>query len=434
MRTGRIATPAVLVHLGPSRETGRKPVGGGPPGARADPPDTGAATMTWRRLRRGGLRSTTPGHPTTCTWDSPTAASVSTSELIGDDQVPYGAMAAKPRDSSQCRSAGDSVSRWISDRVPRRDGSGRRRHRRPRRRIVCWAEEGRSPETGRRAGAAGLRGAGTLAGLVEASEMTIPGCPPHAALEAAGAVVRRPRHLVGTTSMPTPSRRPPSDASPTSWPGREPMWSTGGSSVPRRGRPAGPASTCRGQVPEPWPAVGRLGPRGGGRLGPGRRCLRPQTGLCIVVEGVPGPAALVAGRGRGGRGRAVAGGRVGALEPGPPWPRRLGGPVRDQKGVALGGRDGGGGRLSGRQRAPRGFHLAAAELFGRVPPGCRDSDAGPRGSACGFAWPAGRPSESPRDRRPERSADPGAAADHPVQRVTSMARTGPGGGWRRRWG
>lgn len=56
---------------------------------------------------------------------------------------------------------------------------------------VLWASEGRSAATRSRAQAAGLRDAGTLAQLVEQSEMIVSVCPPHAAVEVARAVTAR---------------------------------------------------------------------------------------------------------------------------------------------------------------------------------------------------------------------------------------------------
>ena len=50
---------------------------------------------------------------------------------------------------------------------------------------VAWASEGRSVESRRRADAAGLEDAGTLAALVEASDVVISVCPPDAARDLA---------------------------------------------------------------------------------------------------------------------------------------------------------------------------------------------------------------------------------------------------------
>ncbi len=55
---------------------------------------------------------------------------------------------------------------------------------------VLWAGEGRSEGTGRRAEAAGLQDAGTLAALCERSDVVISICPPHAALDVASAVAK----------------------------------------------------------------------------------------------------------------------------------------------------------------------------------------------------------------------------------------------------
>ena len=53
---------------------------------------------------------------------------------------------------------------------------------------VVWVSEGRGPETRQRAAAAGLEDAGTLAALVATSDVVLSVCPPHAALDLAGAV------------------------------------------------------------------------------------------------------------------------------------------------------------------------------------------------------------------------------------------------------
>lgn len=52
-------------------------------------------------------------------------------------------------------------------------------------RPVVWASAGRSPATAARAAAAGLRDAGTLAGLAAGADVILSVCPPHAALELA---------------------------------------------------------------------------------------------------------------------------------------------------------------------------------------------------------------------------------------------------------
>ncbi len=53
---------------------------------------------------------------------------------------------------------------------------------------VVWASEGRSPATAKRASAAGLEDAGTLGGVVRASEVIVSVCPPGSALDMARAV------------------------------------------------------------------------------------------------------------------------------------------------------------------------------------------------------------------------------------------------------
>jgi 3-hydroxyisobutyrate dehydrogenase-like beta-hydroxyacid dehydrogenase len=56
---------------------------------------------------------------------------------------------------------------------------------------VLWASEGRSPETARRAGDAGLRDVGTVESLAGASELVLSVCPPHAARDVAAQVAGR---------------------------------------------------------------------------------------------------------------------------------------------------------------------------------------------------------------------------------------------------
>jgi len=53
---------------------------------------------------------------------------------------------------------------------------------------VLWASDGRSVSSARRAAAAGLEDAGTLAAVVRASDVIFSVCPPHAALDLARAV------------------------------------------------------------------------------------------------------------------------------------------------------------------------------------------------------------------------------------------------------
>lgn len=55
--------------------------------------------------------------------------------------------------------------------------------------VVCWASEGRSDATRARADAEGLEDAGTLAELVNRSEIILSVCPPHGALDQARAVM-----------------------------------------------------------------------------------------------------------------------------------------------------------------------------------------------------------------------------------------------------
>jgi len=56
---------------------------------------------------------------------------------------------------------------------------------------VCWASDGRSAETAARAGEAGLTNVTTIAGVVEASDIVLSVCPPHAAEDLAGMVARQ---------------------------------------------------------------------------------------------------------------------------------------------------------------------------------------------------------------------------------------------------
>jgi 3-hydroxyisobutyrate dehydrogenase-like beta-hydroxyacid dehydrogenase len=53
---------------------------------------------------------------------------------------------------------------------------------------VLWASAGRSEETARRAGAAGLEDAGTVEELARRSDVVLSVCPPHAALDVARSV------------------------------------------------------------------------------------------------------------------------------------------------------------------------------------------------------------------------------------------------------
>jgi len=53
---------------------------------------------------------------------------------------------------------------------------------------VLWAGEGRSPDTARRAEAAGLRDAGTVTAVCEQADVVLSICPPHAAVDVATAV------------------------------------------------------------------------------------------------------------------------------------------------------------------------------------------------------------------------------------------------------
>jgi 3-hydroxyisobutyrate dehydrogenase-like beta-hydroxyacid dehydrogenase len=52
-------------------------------------------------------------------------------------------------------------------------------------RTVVWASEGRSPESGARAQAAGLEDAGAVTDLAAHSDLVLSICPPHGALDTA---------------------------------------------------------------------------------------------------------------------------------------------------------------------------------------------------------------------------------------------------------
>ena len=80
---------------------------------------------------------------------------------------------------------------------------------------VLWASEGRGDDTRRRAAAAGLEDANTVAALVGKSDVVLAVCPPHAALDVARAVAGhafRGLYVDGNAVAPTTSRR-----SPRSW-------------------------------------------------------------------------------------------------------------------------------------------------------------------------------------------------------------------------
>src|SRR3954452_2586617 len=65
---------------------------------------------------------------------------------------------------------------------------------------VRWSGDGRSPQTRERAEAAGLRDAGSLAGLTAASDALLSVCPPHAAGDGARAVAGFTRLYVDPTA------------------------------------------------------------------------------------------------------------------------------------------------------------------------------------------------------------------------------------------
>jgi 3-hydroxyisobutyrate dehydrogenase-like beta-hydroxyacid dehydrogenase len=74
---------------------------------------------------------------------------------------------------------------------------------------VLWVSEGRGSETCGRAAKAGLEDAGTLAALVAASDVVLAVCPPHAALDVAGAVAAhrfRGLYVDGNAVAPSTAR------------------------------------------------------------------------------------------------------------------------------------------------------------------------------------------------------------------------------------
>jgi 3-hydroxyisobutyrate dehydrogenase-like beta-hydroxyacid dehydrogenase len=83
---------------------------------------------------------------------------------------------------------------------------------------VCWASDGRGPDTAARARRAGLSDAGTVAALAARSDVIVSVCPPHAATEVARAVTAsrpadgRPEASRQTDGRPTASR--PADGRP----------------------------------------------------------------------------------------------------------------------------------------------------------------------------------------------------------------------------
>jgi 3-hydroxyisobutyrate dehydrogenase-like beta-hydroxyacid dehydrogenase len=74
---------------------------------------------------------------------------------------------------------------------------------------VLWASEGRGAETTRRASAAGLEDAGTVAAIVGASDVVLSVCPPHAAIAVARSVAGlgfRKLYVDGNAVSPATSR------------------------------------------------------------------------------------------------------------------------------------------------------------------------------------------------------------------------------------
>src|SRR5882672_6034996 len=74
---------------------------------------------------------------------------------------------------------------------------------------VRWAGEGRSDDTKRRAAAAGLDDAGSLAQAVDGAAVVLSVCPPHGALDVAKAVAAlgfRGLYVDGNAIAPTTAR------------------------------------------------------------------------------------------------------------------------------------------------------------------------------------------------------------------------------------
>jgi 3-hydroxyisobutyrate dehydrogenase-like beta-hydroxyacid dehydrogenase len=74
---------------------------------------------------------------------------------------------------------------------------------------VLWASQGRGADTAKRAAAAGLEDAGTVAALVGASDVVLSVCPPHAALDVARSVAGhrfRGLYVDGNAVAPATSR------------------------------------------------------------------------------------------------------------------------------------------------------------------------------------------------------------------------------------
>lgn len=74
---------------------------------------------------------------------------------------------------------------------------------------VLWASQGRGADTARRAAAAGLEDAGTVAAVITASDVVLSVCPPHAALDVARSVAGhgfRKLYVDGNAVSPATSR------------------------------------------------------------------------------------------------------------------------------------------------------------------------------------------------------------------------------------
>ena len=66
---------------------------------------------------------------------------------------------------------------------------------------VVWASDGRGPGTAARAAAAGIEDVGSLAALLEASDVVVSIVPPHAAAEVASAIDGRARLLIDANAI-----------------------------------------------------------------------------------------------------------------------------------------------------------------------------------------------------------------------------------------
>jgi 3-hydroxyisobutyrate dehydrogenase-like beta-hydroxyacid dehydrogenase len=72
---------------------------------------------------------------------------------------------------------------------------------------VLWASEGRGPDTARRAADAGLRDAGSVAGVARQADVVLSVCPPHAAREVAAQVAGHAPLFVDANAVSPASAR-----------------------------------------------------------------------------------------------------------------------------------------------------------------------------------------------------------------------------------